>query len=433
MLVCLLNLPNDKLSYEDYSSSIIETLKGCKIVKFNAKEFSNKDIKLDMSWHLEKYGFSLSNTEVLIYNAHYNIWKHFKDQDEEWCMVIDNSVKLEYSPNFNMIEKELRKTDWDIFFPYEYSDTSRNALAKKKILNNNIRENADYEPYLLGRKWGNSIYFIRKDGINKLLSIEFISQNVEDEILLLSMENNLNVYCRRNSWFKYENQIEILNHDRENEILKSIHSINVWSYDNLFKIRKLLAILSHVSLTLKIDLVLQGGTHLGYVRHGGLMPWDDDVDLGIEEKSTESFFKVLKEYPNIELGIFVEPRTNKPYYKVWFRNGQDIEGYSYKFPFVDIWMYNIVGKDLIFLNGIICPNSASKDFIKVIFEKSTFKIPHNSLECLDTRYKDWRTTIRVYSWSHRNEKIGFHRLKTKISVNKEGKLVEYLSKNLNNI
>jgi hypothetical protein len=86
-------------------------------------------------------------------------------------------------------------------------------------------------------------------------------------------------------------------------------------------------------------------------------------------------------------------------------------------------MYSIVGKDIIFKNGIICPNSAEKEPEEVVFECALFKVPYNSIEILDTRYVDWRTRIRVYSWSHRYEKHCFPLLNIPVQVDSRGRII----------
>ena len=78
--------------------------------------------------------------------------------------------------------------------------------------------------------------------------------------------------------------------------LTKVHEVNL----------KLLKEIDRICRKYKIKYALDSGTLLGAVRHGGFIPWDDDVDVMFTRKNYEMFAKVVRrELP--EDMSFVEP------------------------------------------------------------------------------------------------------------------------------
>lgn len=76
---------------------------------------------------------------------------------------------------------------------------------------------------------------------------------------------------------------------------------NKYKEENLRKCQlKQLSILEEVDKLCrkhKIEYWIDGGTLLGAVRHGGFIPWDDDIDIGMTGEEFEKFKKVVSELP----------------------------------------------------------------------------------------------------------------------------------------
>lgn len=87
-----------------------------------------------------------------------------------------------------------------------------------------------------------------------------------------------------------------------------------------------------ICLMYNIEYFVIGGTLLGSYRHTGLMPWDDDIDLGIMDKyqyilESELF---IKELENNNM-IITKPNEISFGYKIYKKNTE--------FPFIDIFIY----------------------------------------------------------------------------------------------
>ena len=189
------------------------------------------------------------------------------------------------------------------------------------------------------------IPLLQNNDINGLLSTidsfngKMLESNENSEAVTSNATNNFhrNKYELENKVNEIEKQQEKISKNNtklDNNIdeLKKNHEKILDSYNNLFNIlfidydlkpkgilknthelcQELLNFVSNVCMKYNIDYWLDYGNLLGAVRHGGFIPWDDDMDIGMMRKDYEKFLYVIdKELKENNLDKNIEVRIYK--------------------------------------------------------------------------------------------------------------------------
>ncbi|WP_341841545.1 LicD family protein [Chitinophaga caseinilytica] len=371
-------------------------------------------IAVDEKYQDEEWGVGLSDFEIEYFRANWQAISHFLLQKEKkWCIIVEDGVAVNCSDDMLEDIASQIPDEVDVFFPFGRKPEE----AQLKV-----------HPSIMGYFWGSQIYFISKGGAKKLMQLcPLIRQPFDEELLNLSIDNKLSISYDEIDIFTYNYSLSPSYLARRQVVHNKLFNYPAWTADTKQMARDLLRKTCLEADEAAVKLVLHGGTLLGAIRHDAIMPWDDDIDLGIHHHDIEKLLAQLDKSGTLKHKLIHANFRGNPsiFYKIWDENGINIEGYDYKFPFIDIWLYFEDGKAMYYKEWPSFNPDLYFPLKKTEFEGSDLWMPVNPTGFLDFLFRDWREMIVVYPFCHSKERYAFKPLSYAIQVDELGKLIEY--------
>lgn len=368
--------------------------------------------KNDPTFHTEKYGFDMSQKDIQNYTAHICIWEYiFNNGIVHPCIIIENNVELHKTYEEIVEDVNLLENVWDILIPYD--KLSQTSCSKHEIF-----------PSRLGYYWGSYFYILNGISINKILSLRNIKQPLDEEILERSFDNTLKTLILDTDWFKYNEEDCPIYNERGLFFLEKIKEINLWENGHKEQAISILNYVANTAKELGLSIFTHAGTMLGIIRHDDIMPWDDDIDLCMDENEIQILLDAVKKDNFIKYTKRLWHKTGSEYYKFFFEKGEYKDGYDYSFPFVDIWLLFNKSKDsYITSDGYEVSRSDYFPGKNYSFYGADILIPNNHENILFKMYNNWDKYIKVFSWSHRLKKNCIHSIIAPIKTDGSGKMI----------
>lgn len=179
------------------------------------------------------------------------------------------------------------------------------------------------------------------------------------------------------------------------------------------------------SLMMKVDRIFRNvglpywatcGTLLGAVRHGGMIPWDDDLDIAILAEHVVLLESVKNALADEGLQLYYYAEGG--FYKIFFSNGlpilrKDGTMYPWTYPFLDLFPYEERNEKVEYVSNLFrraFPDEYFASFELIFplyalpFGPMQILVPANYYEIIERMYgPDW-DKVAYIKYDHKNER-----------------------------